>query len=201
MDIRSKLLLALLIPVFMLSGFRCTNNRVLESIPTGDFVDSCATGYHDFGEMVTVGDPQSKFMIRLPYSWDIRESYNDSLYGVFGSNFLSIPIPIDERLAVSVTGYSSEKTTEAYFRDELIALVKDDNARVIERGNTLVGSNSAPWVLFELKGGLYTMVFYVKDPGKDDIYLIQTLSYDTVNYKVKMCQLKQLVNSFELLKY
>lgn len=202
MGIDPKFKLAILLPFLLFTGFQCTNNsKLLEQVPSGDFVDSCPDVMYEFGEMVSVGDPSAKFLIRLPYSWDIRESYSDSLYGVFSSNFLSIPKPMAEQMAVSVSGYESDKTTEQYFRDEVIELVKASDTRVMERGTTMISGLNCPWVLFEMTDGIYSMVYYVKNPERNDIYLIQTVSYDTVNYKVKMCYLKQLVNSFEVIRF
>ena len=151
--------------------------------------------------MVSVADPNRRFVIRLPYSWDIRESYGDSLYGVFASNFLSVPIPVDQRLALSVTGYSLEGELEDYTRDEFLELINDDDSHVLERGSSTFAGQENPWLLFEMRPGIYNMVYYLLEPGHKDIFLIQSVCYDTVNYKNRMCQLKQLVNSFEWMEY
>ena len=202
MATRQKYWSLMLLPVLLLSGFRCTNEaKLLEQIPESSFIDNCPDVLHPFGDMVTVADPNEKFAIWLPYSWDIRESYGDSLYGVFASNFMSIPIPMEERMAISISGYSTVKDLEQYVRDELVALVKDDNTTVLERGSSMFNGRSNPWVLFEMKSGIFNMVYYLKEPGKEDIFLIQSVTYDTVNYRNKLCHLKQLINSFEWMKY
>lgn len=199
MDIKLKVIFTLLLPAVVLSGFRCSgDSRRLEAIPVTSFIDDCPEDYHDFGEMVSVGDPDQRFMISLPYSWDIRESYGDSLYGVFASNFLSIPKPAEDQLSLSVSGYTTEKELQDYFADELLVLLEDENTIILERGTSLASGLESPWVLFEMKPGIYVMVYYVKEAARDDIYLIQSVSYDTVEYKVKMCYLKQIINTFEL---
>jgi hypothetical protein len=202
MDIKTRLQSAILLALVLLTGFQCSNDsKLLESIPESSYINNCPDVMYPFGEMVSVGDPNEKFMIRLPYSWDIRESYGDSLYGVFASNFLSVPKPREEQMSLSVTGYSTTKEIEQYYHDEVLELIKDDHARVLERGTTMLDGKQNPWVLFELQGGIYNMVYYVKDLSSDDVFLVQAVTYDTVNYKTKMCHLKQLVKSFERVRY
>ncbi len=202
MDIKPRFQTAILLALVLLTGFQCSNeSKLLETIPESSYINSCPDVVYPFGEMVSVGDPNDKFMIRLPYSWDIRESYGDSLYGVFASNFLSIPKPREDQMSLSVSGYSTTKEIEQYYHDEMIELIKDEQAMVIERGMTMLDGKKNPWVLFALQGGIYNMVYYVKDQSSNDIFLVQSVSYDTVNYKSKMCYLKQLVNSFELVRY
>lgn len=201
MVIRRYLLITLTAIITMFTGFRCSNeSSVFENIPESDFIENCPDEIYDFGDMVSVGDPNDRFMIQLPYDWDIRESYNDSLYGIYASNYFSIPIPKDQRLAVSITGYASEKEMDDYFKDELIELAKGKNINVIEKGQTMMMGNNFPWVLFEMPPTVYNMVYYIKNQENNDYYLIQTASYDTINFRKKHCHLKQLINSFELVE-
>ena len=202
MAIRNKIEFLALAAFILLTGSRCTNEaRLLEQVPESSFIDNCPDVLHDFGDMVSVADPNRKFAIQLPYAWDIRESYGDSLYGVFASNFLSIPIPLDARLALSVTGYNHEGELAAYMRADLADLIRDENIRVMERGSSTFAGRANPWVLFEMIPGIFNMVYYLQKPGQQEIFIIQSVSYDTVNYRNKMCQLKQLVNSFEWMEY
>lgn len=188
--------------VLITSGFQCSNeSKLIKEIPETTYINDCPDRLYEFGDMVSTGDPNGRFTIQLPYNWDIRESYGDSLYGIFSSNFLSVPKPLEEQMAVSVSGYTSDKDLDQYFHDELIELVKTGNIRVLEKGISMFAGQNNPWVLFEMQDQIFNMVYYVKQPDKDDIYLIQTVSYDTVNYKTKMCYLKQLVNSFEMIRY
>lgn len=201
MDTKSKMTLLLCLLTVMLTAFQCSNDsKLLENIPHGNFIDNCPDQLYEFGERVSVGDPNNKFMISLPYNWDIRESYGDSLYGVFASNFLSVPLAKEERMSLSVTGYTTDKQLDQYVHDELVGLVKDENTRVIERGNSMFAGQQNPWVLFAMKPGIYNMVYYFMPPGQKDVYLIQSVSYDTVRYRSAMCNLKQLINSFEAVK-
>ncbi len=199
MDIKRFLKLFLIVPVLAITAFQCTNDtKLLKDIPSSTYIDNCPDILYEFGDMITLGDPNDRFLISLPYSWDIRESYSDSLYGVFASNFLSIPQDIENRMGLSVTGYNSDKSLEEYFHDELIELVKEDNINVMETGETMVAGKKYPWVLFEIQPQVYNMVYYIKQPEKDNFYLIQTVSYDAVNYRTMMCYLKRLVTSFEM---
>ncbi|MCD4694926.1 MAG: hypothetical protein K8S16_01700 [Bacteroidales bacterium] len=199
MAIKKTLKLMVLVPVILFTGFQCTNEKkLLENIPESEFINNCPDVLYDFGETITIGDPDDRFMIRLPYNWDIRESYTDSLYGIYASNYLSIPIEVKERMALSVTGYRSEKELDEYVLDELLELIKGEGIRVLEKGKTMMIGSQFPWVLFEMPKTVYNMVYYIKNPEKSDYYLIQAVSYDTVNYRTKMCHLKQLVKSFEL---
>ncbi|MCF8378145.1 MAG: hypothetical protein K9H49_01130 [Bacteroidales bacterium] len=200
MDTKKHMLLISLVTV-IISGFQCTNQtKLLENIPESEFIDNCPDVLYDFGEIITLGDPSNRFMISLPYQWDIRESYNDSIYGIYASNYLSIPIEVKERLALSVTGYQSEKDINEYYNDELLVLIREENINLIERGQTTLIGQSIPWVMFEMPKSVFNLVYYIKGNVNSDYYLIQTASYDSVNYRDKMCQLKQLVKSFELEK-
>lgn len=201
MDTKSKINLTLLLLVLVLTAFRCSNDsKLLESIPESSYIDNCPDVLYEFGDRVSVGDPNNKFLISLPYSWDIRESYGDSLYGVFASNFLSVPKVLEDRMSLSVTGYTTDLELDQYVHDELLGLVKDESTRILERGNSMFAGQQNPWVLFKMAPGIYNMVYYVKLPEQQDIFLIQTASYDTVNYRSVMCNLKQLINSFEVVK-
>lgn len=201
MDIRSKKYVLMGLVIILLTAFQCTSDtKLLEEIPESQFVDNCPDVYYDFGQTVYLGDPNDRFMIRLPYSWDIRESYTDSIYGLYASNFLSIPVEVRKRLGLSVSGYEIEKNLQEYVHDELIELIKDEHTKVMERGESMFAGIKNPWVLFEMQGGIFNMVYYVKHPKKSEIYLIQAVSYDTLGYRNKMCQLKQLVNSFEIVE-
>lgn len=201
MDIKSKFLTAVLLVIILLTGFQCSNDsKLLENIPISTSIDNCPDIYHDFGDIVSVGDPNAKFIIRVPYSWDIRESYTDSLYGVAAANYLSIPVSVEERMGLSVNGYTTDKELDQYVHDELIDLIKEEKTKVLERGITMFAGMKNPWVLFNVDGELYNMVYYVKEADNNDIYLIQTICYDTVNYRNKMCYMKQLVNSFSLME-
>ena len=198
---KKYLLIKLVATIIMFTGFQCSNEtKLLENIPVSDFIDNCPDEIFDFGDMISVGDPNDRFFIQLPYSWDIRQTYSDSLYGVYTSNYFSIPIPVEDRLAISITGYASEKEMDEYFRDELIELNKGENINVIEKGQTMMMGDYYPWVLFEMPPNVFNMVYYIKNHDNDEYYLIQTASYDTLNYRKKQCYLKQLVRTFELVK-
>jgi len=199
MDTRKLIQIFFIVPVLIISGFQCSDNSSLfENIPDSEFIENCPDEYYEFGETVNIGDPNDRFMIALPYSWDIRESYTDSVYGIFSSNFLSIPQKTEDQMALSVSGYTSEKELQDYFKGELIELVKEDKIIVKEKGNAMLAGKMYPWVHFEMTDGSHNMVYYINNTETNDYYLVQTATYDTVNYRTKFCYLKQLVNSFEI---
>lgn len=202
MDINLKPLSIFILLSLILSGSQCSDGAgKIRDIPVSNFINECPDVFHDFGEMVSVGDPNDQFLIRIPYSWDIRESYTDSIYGVFASNFLSIPKNTEDQMSFSIIGYNTDKNLEDYFNDELGELLKDQKTKILERGSTEIDNGSIPWVLFEMNEYIFVMVFYIKGQQENDVYLLQTVSYDTVYYKDKLCQLKYLINTFELIKY
>ena len=198
---KKYLLITLAAIIIMFTGFQCSNEtKLLENIPEGDYINNCPDEIFDFGDLTSVGDPNDRFFIQLPYSWDIRQTYSDSLYGVYASNYFSIPIPVEDRLAISITGYTSEKEMDEYFRDELIELAKGENIHIVEKGQTMLMGGYYPWVLFEMPPGVFNMVYYLKNQAKNEYYLLQSASYDTLNFRKKHCYLKQLVNTFELVE-
>jgi len=198
-NINRVFILAVLLPLIILTSFQCTNeSKLLKDIPVTDYIDNCPDVLYDFGETINIGDPEDRFLIGLPYSWDIRENYSDSLYGIFATNFQSIPEELEDRMGISLTGYKSDKTLEEYVHDELIELIKEENITVMETGKTMIAGQKYPWVLFEIQPDVYNMVYYIKQPDMGNFYLIQSVSYDAVNYRTKMCYLKRLVTSFEM---
>lgn len=183
----------------LLTASKCNrNSNVLNEVPETEFIDNCPDMLYDFGETVSVGDPDGRFNIQLPHRWDIRESYSDSVYGVFASNYLSVPKPMEDQMAISAFGYNIDDAFEDYVLDEMIALAEDENIQVLERGTSMFSGQSNPWVLFVLENTSFNMVYYIGNPEKSEVFIVQALSNDTVNYKVKHCYLKQLINSFLL---
>ncbi len=189
----------LLILWWFASGCRSDKN-VIDGIPVTNYYDSCYE-FHDFGDLTKVGDPQDKFMIALPYSWDTRYHYTDTLYTIVAANFMSIPIDLDQRMSITASGYTTQKNLEKYYRDELKQLKKDKNIDVEETGSTLIDGLKSFWIKFVQhidEHRAFNLVMYVKKEDSQDIYLIQSTVYDPVNYNEKLCYMKRLINSFEI---
>ncbi|GAB4324849.1 MAG: hypothetical protein Kow00127_17560 [Bacteroidales bacterium] len=197
MAIKPQLTYFVFIAALILSAARC--NRLPDDFEANSsFADSCSSDAW-FGEMITISDPNESFMISLPYTWDQRESFNDSSYSVFAANFLSIPKKQEEKMAILVSGFNSEMTEEKYAEQEIRALGKEPSIRLLKSGK-LTGSDGQrhPWVMFRASGNEtgYHLVNYRKHPTRPEVYFIQLISYDTVNYEDKICRLMVLMNSF-----
>ncbi len=139
-------------------------------------------------------------MVTLPYDWDIRENYSDSVYGMQAGNFFSIPIDVDKRMFFMVSGYSTEFWLEDYYLNELKTLKKESNIELLETGKTHIDELESYWVKFSVSQKVFHLVMYVKHPQLDDLYLLQASVYDPEEYDLKLCYMKQLFNSFELTK-
>lgn len=186
----------------ILMASRCDHSHSsFKEVPVTDYFDSCAVAsVIDFGDLITMGDPGDRFMISLPYSWDIRESYTDSLYGIFASNFLSIPRPIEERMSLGITGYISDNSLKEYYKNELNTLVNDKDTQVIETGVTLLNNEEAYWVKFNNSykdQKIFQLVLYAKRQLSMEIYIVQATAYSAEIQNDILCNLKRLMVSLE----
>lgn len=200
MVIRLLKYMVLLPGILILIAARCTSSEdKIKGVPVTHTYDSCDIDVY-FGEMITIGDPNERFFITLPYSWDIRRSFNDSVYAIYVANFLSIPIEIKDRLAVMISGYETTLSLEAYFLNELKNLKKDDAVELLETGTIQIDERTGPWLLFRNKSEhqIYHAVVYLKKENSNEIYLLQSMTFDTGNYKERLCHLKQIIRSFEI---
>jgi hypothetical protein len=161
----------------------------------------CAIKEYDFGETITIGDPGDKFMITLPYEWDIQESYSDTLYGMIATNAPLSENNPDAFLLLSVTGYKTTDSLVAYFTKEVATLRKDKTMNVLEAGKMSFENSDSFWVKFEtIENGhtIMNVVKYIKSERNNEIYLIQSSLSKTEFFEEKICILKLLVDSFEL---
>ena len=108
--------LLLIIIVITISG--CHSEKTFEGIPVSDSYNLCNEDF-DFGELTTIGDPGNKFMITLPYNWDIQEVYSDTVYGIFCSNAPDIEDDNSKLMSLSVTGYKTSDPLDIYFIKEI----------------------------------------------------------------------------------
>ncbi len=197
-----KILIYLL--VFVLIAAKCTDQKnKIEGIPVSDFYNHCEDDYIEYGDMITIGDPGDKFMIRLPYKWDIQESYSDTLYGIIATNHYEAGNDPQKFIMVSVTGYQTNDSLYAYFLNEVKILKKDKMMKVHELGQIEINEEDAWWIKFETSESdfqLMNLVQYVKSESNNEVYLIQTMIYKSEDYDKKLCQLKRFTDSFELVK-
>ena len=82
----------------------------ISGVPVTQYYNNCQNNEFDFGETITIGDPNDKFMITLPYEWDIQETYSDTLYGMIATNASLAEDNPEAFLLFSITGY---KTTDS----------------------------------------------------------------------------------------
>jgi hypothetical protein len=167
-----------------------------------EYFANCEPFKEDFGDLITIGDPNNRFMITLPYKWDIREFYTDTLYGIYASNSLDIIDQTTQYYSLSISGYQTNKTLENYYQNELVQLNDDPTIEVEETGTIAINEKPFPWVLFKLNGepALLNIVTFIKSEQKNSIYLIQISVEEDKKARDSLCNLKQFVCSFELIE-
>jgi len=199
MIIKFKYLNLLLLVFIIILAAKCDNNAdSVLGIPITDYYDSCYSDEYYMGEMLSISDPNNKFFITLPYDWDLRENYSDTVYGLQCGNFMSIPIEQEKRMFLMLSGYNTELALEEYYLNELKILKKDGRIKLEETGKTMINGVDAYWVRFVSNEAVYHLVVYIKHPNLNDVYLIQASVYHPDEYKLKLCYLKNYINSFEL---
>ena len=177
----------------------CNFNKTIEGIPVSESYNNCSDD-SDFGDLITIGDPGNKFMITMPYSWDIQEVYSDTIYGIFGTNALDIDNDNSNLMSLSVSGYKTTDSLETYFRNEIKSMKKSAVFNLLETGIIEVNDQKSYWLAFEMKEEdvfIVSNVVYIKKPDANEIYLLQTLVYKSGDYEKRICALKGLVETFE----
>lgn len=190
--------------VFILLAATCTDQKnKIEDIPISDFYSNCDEEYINYGDMITLGDPSDKFMIRLPYKWDIQESYSDTLYGIIATNHFEAANDPEKFLMVSVTGYQTGDSLYQYFLKELKTLKKDKTMKVHTVGQMELNEQNSWWVKFETEESdfqIMNLVQYVKSDKNNEIYIIQSTIFKSDDYDKQLCHLKRFTDSFELVE-
>lgn len=194
-----RIIIELFLSAFFIISCNPRDNRI-EGVPfTNSYNDCIASGY-DFGEIITIGDPNDRFMVSLPYEWDIQESYTDTLYGMIATNTIETEENPRSFVLFSVTGYKTEDSLSAYFIRELKSLKKDRGTRVLEAGEILLKENKSYWVKFqstENEDKFMNLVIYAKLPNNSEVYLIHSCVFDIEGSGDRLCALKRLAGSFE----
>jgi hypothetical protein len=188
--------------LILLSAIKCGNQGPnIEGVPLSQSYNNCPEIKYDFGDMITIGDPGERFMIRLPYEWDIQETYSDSLYGIIASNGIESENDPEKFMMISVTGYLTGDSLSTYFRQELNTLKRDKNIIVMEAGEIQLYNDNGYWVKFESNENehrIMNLVQYIKSEQRNEVYLIQSSVKKSENDEEKICILKKLTDSFEL---
>lgn len=185
--------------VLLLQQCNSSVNKI-KGIRVSEFYNDCNTNETDFGDLITIGDPDNRFMITLPYKWDTREFYSDTLYGIYASNSLDVINQPEMFYALSVTGYYTQLSLHDYYLIELSQLKSDDKIKVLETGTYVINDSEYPWILFNLDSDIEMTnhVLYIKDETSESIYILQSSVFKGEDDKDKLCQLKQFVSSFEI---
>ena len=187
--------------ILLLQQCNSSVNKI-NGIRVSEFYNDCNADETDFGDLITIGDPDNRFMITLPYKWDIREYYTDTLYGIYASNSLDVINHPEMFYGLSITGYNTELDLQEYYLNELSQLKSDIKIKVLETGTYIINNHEYPWILFNLDSDIEMTnhVVYIKDDISESIYILQSSVYKGKEYKEKLCQLKQFVSSFELVE-
>jgi hypothetical protein len=176
------------------------NKNKIEGVRLTKFYNDCQENGFDFGELITIGDPNDKFMISLPYDWDIQETFSDTLYGMIATNTLEAEENHNVFMFLSVTGYTTNDSLYQYFIKELKSLKKDKNMHLLESGDIEMDGNQSYWVKFgstESENKFINLVLYVKSKLKNEIYLIHSCVTENEDADSRLCALKKLAVSFE----
>lgn len=189
----------ILVIIVIIIAAKCDSDKnTIEGVPITEYYDSCLFDDYSFGDMSTMGDPYNKFMVSLPYDWDIRQVYTDSVFGIQAGNFLSIPIEVNRRMFFMVSGYSTEFSLEQYYLNELKTLKKESNVQLLETGKTIINELDSYWVKFSSNEEVFHLVVYIKRPELQDLYLLQASVYNPEEHDIMLCYMKQLFDSFEI---
>lgn len=175
----------------------------LAGVPLTDYYNRCSIDEYNFGEMITIGDPNDKFMVTLPYEWEIQETYTDTLYGMIATNSPLAANDPDNFLMISFTGYQTEDSLLNYFKKEIAALKNDKAMKVLEAGVMDFSGADSYWVKFENiqnSQPVMNVVKYLHAPIKGEIYMIHSAVSKSGNVDEKIAILKKLADSFELVK-
>jgi hypothetical protein len=175
----------------------------ISGVPITQYYNNCQINEFDFGETITIGDPNDKFMITLPYEWDIQETYSDTLYGMIATNSTLAENNPEVFLLFSITGYKTTDSLLTYFSREVASLKNDKSMDVLEVGKMDFNGKDSYWVKFETvenDNTILNVVKYINSDQKNEIYLIQSSVNKTGNFDENICILKLLADSFELVE-
>ena len=192
----------LLFLVLLLATLNYSCKDTIEGIKVTNHYDNCTAFNTDLSDLATHKDPNNLFSIRFPYSWDVRESYSDTLYGIFAANMQESSSDIENLQSISTIVYQTNDSLNIYAKNELRGLKNEKGINVKEAGKTKINGNNIIWVLFKSKGELASkanLVIYVNKPSSGIVFILQASVYSSDNYKERLCNLKQLLNTFKLL--
>lgn len=188
--------------IFLIVLITYSCKDTIDGIKVTHYYDNCSAFNTDLANLATYKDPNNLFSIRFPYSWDVRESYSDTLYGIFAANMKESSSDIENLQSISAIGYQTKDSLDIYAKNEIRGLKNEKGINVKEAGKTKINGNRVIWVLFKSKGELASkgnLVIYVKKPSSHIVFILQASVYSSDNYKEKLCNLKQLLNTFKLL--
>lgn len=198
-DIMYKTGILILMAAFL--TFCTFRGKRIEGVRMTDSYERCEEFAYDFGDIITFGDSNNRFMVGLPYEWAIQDSYSDTLYGIAASNIWEAEENPALFMSFSVTGYSTTDSLRQYFAGELKTLKSDHRIKILEAGETLIKENKSYWVKFvdsENENHYRNLVMFVRSPIRNEIYLIHSMVADGEEADRLLCAMKRLAFSFEI---
>jgi hypothetical protein len=87
---------------------------------------------------------------------------------------------------------------EKYYLNELKTLKANSKVELFETGKTFINGIESYWVKFSSNEEVFHLVVYIKHPKSEDLYLLQGSVYYSEKYDVRLCYLKQIIDSFEI---
>lgn len=187
--------------LILLFNYACVQqkNRFM-SYPLSRFYDQCEPAQTEI-ETTPFLDPGERFSVAIPSKWGIREVYADTMYGIVAANVEEAGQGIDKLLTFSVSAFTWEDSLVKYLRKEIRSMQKDRDFLINELGKINFNGRDSWWIMFETldSGATFSsVVVYTKE--KDELFLLQTSVLKTEDYRQKLCNMKTLVNSFEINK-
>jgi hypothetical protein len=179
---------------------KCDRKKI-NGVPVTDFYQRCYPQGDVDDSFMTVKDPSNKFEIKIPSVWEVNQNFSDTVYGIFAANFLKGELETNQWMSIAITGYSSEKPLEEYYKDELKLIKKDKTLQIRETGRSKIDGKKSFWLMFDKNDDGYlnsNIVSYLKINETNEVYIIQTTTYDTIDQLDKLCQLKFLVNTIKI---
>ncbi len=90
-----------------------------------------------------------------------------------------------------------------YFTAEVKNHDSDNEFKIFEIGKTNINGLESYWTLYEAVndefGNHKSIIYYVQRNESDTFYLLETLVYDSENYKETLCQLRSLIETFKII--
>ncbi len=187
--IKRKLLILAL--VFWLSSCN-KNSETINNYPISDFIEECKG--NDFHDLKPCENKLSTFQIGIPKMWLVD---NDS--GLAAVDTLSYSKE-HEINSLAVSSHPFRSSIDDYFQSELNGLEQD--FKILEIGKWKINTLPSRWVITEenyQEKKIINLISYVPNSNNNTIYIINLSIDKSKDYKDRLCNLKSIISSFEVL--